>query len=108
MYLPYEQKTIKPVDWGGVAGGQKYVVHEILFKFAYDQIGLFKGIFFFFFDFLFEFVFDILIHFLNNFSGNNLAAAKVGGHELKGLMSYYSLGMQVSYSTITSVLISLF
>mmetsp|Transcript_25498 Transcript_25498/g.64001 ORF Transcript_25498/g.64001 Transcript_25498/m.64001 type:complete len:997 (+) Transcript_25498:196-3186(+) len=34
--LPYEQKTIKPVAIGGVAGGSKYIVQGILFKFALD------------------------------------------------------------------------
>ena len=98
---------------GGVAGGQKYVVHEILFKFAYDQFGLFKGLFFLFF-FLSFFVFPlfsfklfyfILFYFIfsliHSFSlGDNLAAAKVGGHELKGLMSYFSLGLSVLFFSL--------
>lgn len=33
-YLPVHHKTIKPIELGGVLGGQKYVVHNILFKFA--------------------------------------------------------------------------
>jgi hypothetical protein len=37
-YLPYQFKTIKPVNIGGVLGGQKYIVHNILFKFA---VGMF-------------------------------------------------------------------
>lgn len=36
-YLPVEDKTIKPLDIGGVAGGDKYVVMGILFKFALDK-----------------------------------------------------------------------
>ena len=63
VYLPSHKKTIKPINLGGVAGGEKYIVHNILFKFALDSSGL--------------------------FGGNNLAAAKVGGLELKGLMSYF-------------------
>ena len=63
VYLPVRKKTIKPLNLGGVAGGDKYVVHNILFKFAVDSAGL--------------------------FGGNNLAAAKVGGLELKGLVSYF-------------------
>jgi hypothetical protein len=35
--FPVHEKTIKPVHLGGVAGGQKYIVHNILFKFALDQ-----------------------------------------------------------------------
>jgi len=38
MCLPIEQRTIKPVDVGGVAGGQKYIFHNILFKFALDSM----------------------------------------------------------------------
>ena len=30
-------KTVRPAALGGVAGGEKYVVHNILFKFALDQ-----------------------------------------------------------------------
>lgn len=36
LYLPTSQKTIKPSSVGGVAGGQKFVVQGILFKFAVD------------------------------------------------------------------------
>ena len=28
---------------GGVAGGEKYIVHNILFKFALDSFGLYGG-----------------------------------------------------------------
>ena len=63
VYLPMRKKTIKPLNLGGVAGGDKYVVHNVLYKFAVDSAGL--------------------------FGGNNLAAAKVGGLELKGLVSYF-------------------
>ena len=35
---------IKPtVGLGGRAGGEKYMVHNILFKFALDAFGLFGG-----------------------------------------------------------------
>ena len=37
-------KVIKPtVGLGGRAGGEKYMVHNILFKFALDAFGLFGG-----------------------------------------------------------------
>ena len=36
--LPLHQKTIKPAMLGGVAGGDKFVVHGILFKFACDSL----------------------------------------------------------------------
>jgi hypothetical protein len=32
--LPDAQKSIKPIDLGGVAGGTKYVVQDILFKYV--------------------------------------------------------------------------
>lgn len=35
-YLSNEQKTIKPKSMGGIAGGEKYIVQGILFKFAVD------------------------------------------------------------------------
>ena len=63
VYLPMKRKTIKPLNLGGVAGGEKYIVHNILFKFAVDSGGL--------------------------FGNNNISAAKVGGLELKGLMAYF-------------------
>ena len=66
VYLDVEHKTIKPKNLGGVAGGQKYIVQNILFKFAVDSLGLF---------------------------GSNLLAAKVAGHELKGATAYFSLNM---------------
>jgi hypothetical protein len=44
-------------------GGQKYIVHNILFKFAVDYNELF---------------------------GNDYAAAKAAGNELRGLISYFN------------------
>ena len=37
-YLPYDSKTIKPKELGGILGGEKYIVHNILFKFAVGMI----------------------------------------------------------------------
>ncbi|EFA81515.1 hypothetical protein PPL_05504 [Heterostelium album PN500] len=37
MFMPVKSKTIPPIDIGGVAGGEKYICQNILFKFAYDQ-----------------------------------------------------------------------
>ena len=40
LSLPDSMKSIQPVNIGGVAGGEKYVVNNILFKFATDsQLG---------------------------------------------------------------------
>ena len=47
-------------------GGQKFIVHNILFKFAVDYNGLF---------------------------GNDYAAAKAAGNELRGLISYFNTGI---------------
>ena len=40
--LPDESKTIKPA-YGipGLAGGKKYIIHKILFKFAVDTNGMY-------------------------------------------------------------------
>jgi len=65
VYLPNKKKTIKPVTIGGQAGGDKYVINNILYKFALDSHNLFQG--------------------------SDYAAAKVAGAELKGLISYFSL-----------------
>ena len=43
VYVPVKKKTIKPSTMGGRAGGEKYVVHNILFKFAVDSFNLFDG-----------------------------------------------------------------
>jgi len=63
MFLPLEEKTIKPAKTGGVAGGEKYIIRNILFKFALDVKGLYKG---------------------------DANAAKAAGHELKGVMSFHN------------------
>jgi len=57
-------KTINSMNLGGQAGGDKYVVNNILFKFAVDR-GLF---------------------------GSDSAAAKAAGNELRGLTNYFNLG----------------
>ncbi|KAL6062793.1 Clu domain-containing protein [Balamuthia mandrillaris] len=57
--LPDGEKTIPPASAGGIAGGEKYIVRKILFKFARDTSGLY-----------------------NNDAG---LAGKVASHELKGL-----------------------
>ena len=41
--LPSSMKTIKPVQLGGVAGGEKYICQGILFKFAVDHAGIYGG-----------------------------------------------------------------
>ena len=38
-----DKKTIKPTSIGGIAGGDKYIVQNILFKFAVDSKGIYGG-----------------------------------------------------------------
>jgi hypothetical protein len=63
LSLPVQRKTIKPVSVGGIAGGEKYVCQNILFKFAVDIEGLYK-------------------------SDEN--AMKAASHDLKGLMAFFA------------------
>ena len=51
-----KEKTIKPIKLGGIIGGEKYKVNNILFKFAIDKE--------------------------NIFGGDHSSAMKVAGHEL--------------------------
>jgi len=67
VFLPYKQKTIKPINIGGVAGGEKYIHRGILFKFAMDWEGLYGG---------------------------DEYSAKVASHELKGLARYFSCAVR--------------
>ncbi len=64
LSLPYERKTIKPLNLGGVIGGTKFITHGILFKLANDHSRI--------------------------FGGNNFIAAKVAGHELKALTALFN------------------
>ena len=61
-FFPYSYCLCRPV--GGAAGGSKYIVHNILFKFALDTDGL--------------------------YGGDDALAAKVAGHELQGLQAYFN------------------
>eukprot|EP00003_Mantamonas_plastica_P017494 TRINITY_DN289_c0_g1_i20.p1 TRINITY_DN289_c0_g1~~TRINITY_DN289_c0_g1_i20.p1 ORF type:complete len:222 (+),score=78.91 TRINITY_DN289_c0_g1_i20:118-783(+) len=58
--VPADKKTIRPIKTTGHAGGEKYLVHNILFKFAIDEHGMYDG---------------------------DENAMKAAGHELKSLMS---------------------
>lgn len=41
--LPIEDKTIRPISIGGIAGGDKYLIEGIFFKFALDKANLYGG-----------------------------------------------------------------
>lgn len=40
LWLPNDTKTIKPVDVGGIAGGEKYMAKQLFMKYARDNIRL--------------------------------------------------------------------
>lgn len=65
-FLPNEKKTIQPQSLPGIIGGEKFVVHNILFKFAVDH---------------------------KNIYGSDFSAAKAAGNELRGLMCYFNCGI---------------
>lgn len=43
LHCPAAEKLIPPTQLGGMAGGEKYLSHGILFKFAIDSRGLYNG-----------------------------------------------------------------
>eukprot|EP00753_Platysulcus_tardus_P018257 PLAT6799.1.p1 GENE.PLAT6799.1~~PLAT6799.1.p1 ORF type:complete len:1510 (+),score=553.32 PLAT6799.1:376-4530(+) len=59
--LPVEEKTIKPADVGGIAGGSKFISGGIFFKFVLDDSGLY---------------------------GSDESALKAARHDLKGARAY--------------------
>eukprot|EP01104_Vermistella_antarctica_P014754 TRINITY_DN469_c0_g2_i1.p1 TRINITY_DN469_c0_g2~~TRINITY_DN469_c0_g2_i1.p1 ORF type:complete len:931 (-),score=200.38 TRINITY_DN469_c0_g2_i1:64-2856(-) len=80
-FLTRDQKTIKPsLTLGGTAGGEKYVCSRILFKFATDHRSLYGG-----------------------GDEGDVAAAKVAGLDLKGLMSIQSTDESLSLPLMTLV-----
>lgn len=66
--LPEEMKTIKPIAIGGVAGGEKFIVSGILFKFAAGDSSI-------------------------NIYGNEESAQKIASHELRSLNSVFLTGV---------------
>uniref|UniRef100_A0A6B2KW71 Clu domain-containing protein n=1 Tax=Arcella intermedia TaxID=1963864 RepID=A0A6B2KW71_9EUKA len=60
-YLPVELKSIKPVNVGGIAGGEKYIFHGIFFKFATNQ---------------------------KNIYDSEESAQKAAAHDLRGLLNH--------------------
>jgi len=68
-YLPESCRTFKACDMGGIAGGEKFLVQNILFKICTDHFGIFHG--------------------------NEYYAHKLGSHELKGLINIYNNGSKL-------------
>eukprot|EP01087_Luapelamoeba_hula_P015323 TRINITY_DN4566_c0_g1_i12.p1 TRINITY_DN4566_c0_g1~~TRINITY_DN4566_c0_g1_i12.p1 ORF type:complete len:1301 (-),score=219.59 TRINITY_DN4566_c0_g1_i12:10-3912(-) len=63
-------RTIAQASMGGIAGGEKYVSHNILFKFSRDHLGLY---------------------------GNDEFAMKATSHEAKGLTAYMNYSLQTKF-----------
>jgi hypothetical protein len=84
-----EKKTIKPVAAGGQAGGEKYIVQGIFFKFALDIFGIYGG------DEYAMYVSACPIKAVGRESSlwtvtRATAYRKAASHDLKGLIHYYS------------------
>ncbi len=43
LYLPNDIKSVKPVNVGGIAGGEKYIVGTMFVKFSLDFKKLYGG-----------------------------------------------------------------
>ena len=103
-YIQTSKKTIQPSIMGGAAGGEKYIVNNGLFSFFPSLLIFIFFIFFSHFSFHNMYInicnIHIYVHIIvlfkfavdtnNLFRGDDYAAAKVAGHELKGLMAYRS------------------
>jgi hypothetical protein len=76
--LPTVVKTIKPVHVGGVAGGEKYRVAGILFKFAVDSHNLYGSGIYKEMNVTFSYMLDEY-------------AMKAAAHDLRGLQGYFNL-----------------
>jgi hypothetical protein len=67
--LPHESKTVKPTAMGGQAGGEKFVVRGILFKYAVDTTFAYRATPFWMY---------------GGSTPDDERASKAGGHELLG------------------------
>ena len=76
-WLPVYRKSIKPISLGGVAGGTKYLVQGVLYKFAED-VDLGQGRWMY-----------------GGETRNDAAAAKACGNELKGLSAVFQASSEL-------------
>jgi hypothetical protein len=87
LHYPNERKVIKPVDLGGLIGGEKYICSGILFK------GLKKGKWFW--SFLFVWFFLLLLVFPQvvkpGMFRDEEPSQKIAGHELKSLTAFFNV-----------------
>jgi len=80
-----EKKTLRPIAVGGQAGGEKYIVQGIFFKFALDIFGIYGGD---------EYAMYARCHLYASVlllvSDGLRSIRKAASHDLKGLINYYS------------------
>eukprot|EP00727_Mastigamoeba_balamuthi_P010015 m51a1_g5636 hypothetical protein (858) ;mRNA; r:832057-834976 len=74
---PHAPRTLLPIEAGGAAGGQKYLVEGIFFKFAVDVHGLYGG---------------------------DEYAMKAAGHELLGVNAYFNCSIPGLYLPLVAVI----
>ncbi|EAL63725.1 hypothetical protein DDB_G0287315 [Dictyostelium discoideum AX4] len=79
LHLPIDQKTIKPLDLGGVAGGYKYKCQDIIFKFVVDT-ELIPGLWMY-----------------GEHKRSDERAQKSAGHEIKGLNHFMELSTLIRF-----------
>ncbi|KAN0030061.1 hypothetical protein ACTA71_008205 [Dictyostelium dimigraforme] len=79
LHLPIDQKTIKPLDLGGVAGGYKYKCQDIIFKFVVDT-ELIPGLWMY-----------------GEHKRSDERAQKSAGHEIKGLNHFMELSPLIRF-----------
>ncbi len=73
--MPVQNKTVKPADVGGIAGGQKFFSQNIFFKRVMDDMNLYGGL---------------------------EGAAKAAGHELKGLRAFIEYRLREDEKALTN------
>lgn len=84
--LPGEQKTVKAASVGGVAGGDKFIVEDILFKFSKD-VELAPGMWLY----------------GGSHGANVVAAQKASGNELRALEAVHDAGTELRVPLMTVV-----
>jgi hypothetical protein len=80
LHLPPDQRQVKPIDAGGIAGGEKSIAKGIFFKLAVD---------------------------LHKLYGGDRYAAKVASRELMGLMSLQTMSLFYGISGVCYPLIAI-
>ena len=88
FYLPENEKTIKSINAGGIAGGSKYIVSGIFFKFCLDTcISKARSLWM--------------------YGGNepdDFAAMKAGSNEMLGLLAYYNTKVDGLYYPLMNLI----